>query len=114
MRRLLGGRSHVVKVLLSPDEEARLVPKPATEGLSVQRFLVESAMPEERPFAPRSKRPLPRIVTRPRGGLNGACTNLNQLTHLGNQRREVPTGVEECMVDVEVAMDRLWSSLGSS
>ncbi len=36
-------------VRLSPDEEAWIVPKAAAEGLSVQRFLVESAMPGGRP-----------------------------------------------------------------
>ena len=45
MRRLPGGRRRVVFVRLSPDEEAWIVPKAAAEGLSVQRFLVESAIP---------------------------------------------------------------------
>src|SRR5271170_2925549 len=49
MRRLPGGRRRVVFVRLSPDEEAWIVPKAAAQGLSVQRFLVESAMPEGRP-----------------------------------------------------------------
>ena len=31
-----------MKVLLPPEEEAWVVPKAAAEGLSVQRFLVES------------------------------------------------------------------------
>ena len=106
MRRLPGGRRRVVFVRLSPDEEAWIVPKAAAEGLSVQRFLVESAMPEGRPSL-LARRALYREFFAARRDLHGACTNLNQLAHLGNQRREVPTGVEGCVAEVEAAMARL-------
>ena len=49
LRRRPGGRQRVVGVRLSPEEEAWIVPRAAAEGLSVQRFLVESALPEGRP-----------------------------------------------------------------
>ena len=106
MRRLPGGRRRVVFVRLSPDEEAWIVPKAAAEGLSVQRFLVESAMPEGRPSL-LARRALYREFFAARRDLHGACTNLNQLAHLGNQRREVPTGAERCVAEVEAAMARL-------
>jgi hypothetical protein len=106
MRRLPGGRRRVVFVRLSPDEEAWIVPKAAAEGLSVQRFLVESAMPEGRPSL-LTRRALYREFFAARRDLHGACTNLNQLAHLGNQRREVPMGVEGCVVELEAAMERL-------
>ena len=106
MRRRLGGRRRVVKLLLSPEEEAWLVPKAAAEGLSVQRFLVESAMPEGRPSL-LARRTLYREFFAARRDLHGACTNLNQLAHLGNQKREVPAGVEESVAQVEDAMDRM-------
>jgi hypothetical protein len=106
MQRRLGGRKRVVKLLLSPEEEAWIVPKAAAEGLSVQRFLVESAMPEGRPSL-LARRALYGEFFAARRDLHGACTNLNQLAHLGNQKREVPTGVEDCVAEVEAAMDRL-------
>ena len=81
MRRLPGGRRRVVFVRLSPDEEAWIVPKAAAEGLSVQRFLVESAMPEGRPSL-LARRALYREFFAARRDLHGACTNLNQLAHL--------------------------------
>ena len=96
MRRLPGGRRRVVFVRLSPDEEAWIVPKAAAEGLSVQRFLVESAMPEGRPSL-LARRALYREFFAARRDLHGACTNLNQLAHLGNQRREVPLGSRDAL-----------------
>ncbi len=95
-----------MKVLLSPEEEAWVVPKAAAEGLSVQRFLVESALPEGRPSL-LARRTLYREFFAARRDLHGACTNLNQLAHLGNQRREVPTGVGGSAAEVEAAMVRL-------
>ena len=102
----LVGAGAVVKVLLSPEEEAWVVPKAAAEGLSVQRFLVESALPEGRPSL-LARRALYREFLAARRDLFGACTNLNQLAHLGNQGREVPTGVEASVAEVEAAMERL-------
>ena len=113
MRRLPGGRRRVVFVRLSPDEEAWIVPKAAAEGLSVQRFLVESAIPEGRPSL-LARRALYREFFAARRDLHGACTNLNQLAHLGNQRREVPLGVERCVAELEAAMERLVTLAGSS
>ena len=49
LRRHAGGRRRRVKVLLSPEEEAWVVPTAAAEGPPVQRFLVESALPKGRP-----------------------------------------------------------------
>jgi hypothetical protein len=95
-----------VKVLLSPEEEASVVPKAAAEGLSVQRFLVESAMPGGRPSL-LARRALYREFFAARRDLHGACTNRNQLAHLGNQRRAVPTGAEGAVAEVLAAMDCL-------
>ena len=106
LRRRAGGRRRIVKVLLSPEEEAWVVPKAAAEGLSVQRFLVESALPEGRSSL-LARRALYREFFAARRDLSGACTNLNQLADLGNQRRAVPTGVEASVADVKAAMERL-------
>ncbi len=106
LRRHAGGRRRRVKVLLSPEEEASVVPKAAAEGLSVQRFLVESALPEGRPSL-LARRALHGEFLAARRDLFGACTNLNQLAHLGNQGRDVPTGVEASVAELEAAMERL-------
>ena len=71
LRRRAGGRRRIVKVLLSPEEEAWVVPKAAAEGLSVQRFLVESAMPEGRPSLLARRASLPRVLRRQEGPSRG-------------------------------------------
>ena len=48
-------------------------------------------MPEGRPSL-LARRTLYREFFAARRDLHSACTNLNQLAHMGNQRREVPTG----------------------
>jgi hypothetical protein len=99
MRRLPGGRRRVVFVRLSPDEEAWIVPKAAAEGLLVQRFLVESALPGGRPSL-LARRALCREFLAVARDFHGACVNLNQLAHLAHVRRDVPTGADEVLAEV--------------
>jgi Bacterial mobilisation protein (MobC) len=54
-----------------------------------------------------ARRALYREFFAARRDLHGASTNLNQLPHLGNQRRELPDGVADCISELGAAMDRL-------
>ena len=93
-------------VRLSPDEEAWIVPKAAAEGLSVQRFLVESALPEGRPSL-LARRALCGEFLAVARDFHGACVNLNQLTHLAHVRRDVPSGADEVMAEVRAGGRRI-------
>jgi hypothetical protein len=106
LRRRAGGRQRVVGVRLSPEEEAWIVPRAAAEGLSVQRFLVESALPEGRPSL-LARRALCREFLAVARDLHGACVNLNQLTHLAHVRRDVPSGADEIMAEVRAGGRRI-------
>ena len=106
MRRRPGGRQRLVGVRLSPEEEAWIVPRAAAEGLSVQRLLVESAMPEGRPSL-LARRALYREFLAVARDLHGACVNLNQLTHLAHVRRDVPSGADEVLAEVRGAGRRM-------
>ena len=96
----------VVGVRLSPEEEAWIVPRAAAEGLSVQRFLVESALPEGRPSL-LARRALCREFLAVARDLHGACVNLNQLTHLAHVRRDVPSRADEVMAEVRAGGRRI-------
>ena len=106
LRRRPGGRQRVVGVRLSPEEEAWIVPRAAAEGLSVQRFLVESALPEGRPSL-LARRALCREFLAVARDFHGACVNLNQLTHLAHVRRDVPSGANEVMAEVRARGRRI-------
>ena len=106
MRRRPGGRQRLVGVRLSPEEEAWIVPKAAAEGVSVQRLLVESAMPEGRPSL-LARRALYREFLAVARDLHGACVNLNQLTHIAHVRRDIPSGADEVLAEVRGAGKRM-------
>ena len=106
MRRRPGGRQRLVGVRLSPEEEAWIVPRAAAEGVSVQRLLVASAMPEGRPSL-LARRALYREFLAVARDLHGACVNLNQLTHIAHVRRDVPSGAEEVLAEVRGAGRRM-------
>ena len=106
MRRRPGGRQRLVGVRLSPEEEAWIVPKAAAEGVSVQRLLVESAMPEGRPSM-LARRALYREFLAVARDLHGACLNLNQLTHIAHVRRDIPSGADEVLAEVQGAGKRM-------
>ena len=106
MRRRPGGRQRLVGVRLSPEEEAWIVPKAAAEGVSVQRLLVESAMPEGRPSL-LARRALYREFLAVARDLHGACVNLNQLAHIAHVRRDIPSGADEVLAEVRGAGRRM-------
>ena len=106
MRRRPGGRQRLVGVRLSPEEEAWIVPKAAAEGVSVQRLLVESTMPEGRPNL-LARRALYREFLAVARDLHGACVNLNQLTHIAHVRRDIPSGADEVLAEVRGAGKRM-------
>ncbi len=106
LRRRPGGRQRVVGVRLSPEEEASIVPRAAAEGLSLQRFLVESALPEGRPSL-LARRALCREFLAVARDFHGACVNLNQLTHMAHVRRDVPSGADEVMAEVRAGGRRI-------
>jgi hypothetical protein len=83
---------------------SRLPSSQSTE--SVLGSLRRRPMPEVRPSL-LARRALYREFFAARRDLHGACTNLNQLAHLGNQRLELPTGVEGSVAEVQAAMERL-------
>jgi hypothetical protein len=86
-------------VCACPEEEAWIAPRAAAAGPSVQRFLVESALPEVRPSL-LARRALCREFLAVARDFPGACVNLNQLTHLAHVRRGVPSGADEVVAEV--------------
>ena len=82
------------------------MPRAAAEGLSVQRFLVESALPEGRPSL-LVRRALCREFLAVARDRHGACVNLNQLTHIAHVRRDVPSGADEVMAEVRAGGRRI-------
>ncbi len=106
LRRRPGGRQRVVGVRLSSEEEAWIVPRAAAEGLSLQRFLVESALPEGRPSL-LARRALCREFLAVARDFHGACVNLNQLTHIAHVRRDVPSGADQVMAEVRAGGRRI-------
>ena len=106
LRRRPGGRRRLVGVRLSPEEEAWIVPRAAAEGVSVQRLLVESAMPEGRPSL-LARRALYREFLAVARDLHGACVNLNQLAHIAHVRRDIPSGADEVLAEVRGAGKRM-------
>ena len=81
------------------------MPRAAAEGLSVQRFLVQSALPEARPSL-LFRRALCREFLAVARDLHGACVNLNQLTHLAHVRRNVPSA-DEVIAEVRAGGRRI-------
>ncbi len=101
LRRVDGGRQRVVKVRLSVEEEAWLVPRAAAMGVSVQRLLVESAMPGG-PVPPAERRAVYRLLETGFRDLREAAVNLNQLARWGNEERQLPPGIAEAVQRLEV------------
>lgn len=103
MRRSPGGRRCVVKVLLTEDELASLRGLSGVGGVSVQRYLVESAMSGSAANAAARRRAAvdaraARVV------LKGVANNLNQLTKWANANHVLPGRLERLGDDLARAV----------
>ena len=103
MRRSLGGRSHVLYVRLTDDEDRQIRYRAAQRGFSAQRFVVEAALSGSAQGATaRSQAALE--VRAARVVLKGVANNLNQLTKWANANRALPTHLDRLVEDLARAV----------
>ena len=102
MKRSLGGRRRVVKVLLTEEEHAGLAVRAAASGVSLQRYLIEAGMSGSVSDGA-ARRRAERELTQARGVLRAAGNNLNQLAKWANANRTLPTHMESILATVEQA-----------
>ena len=110
LRRQRGGRRHVVKVLLSEREATVLSARAGRAGVSVQRFLLESALIGNEPTVS-ERHALYRTLLAARRTIAGAANNLNQLARVANTTGRVPAELEDVAGAIVKASGVLEASL---
>ncbi len=109
LRRQPGGRRRVVFVRLSEREATVLATRAERAGVSVQRFLLESALTgNEQTVSERHA--LYRTLLAARRTVAGAANNLNQLARVANATGRVPAELDR----VAEAIDRGTAALEAS
>ena len=96
----------MVKVRLSAEEEAWLVPKAAAMGVSVQRLLVESTMAGGQASVVQ-RRAVFRLLEAAGRDVHGVAVNINQMARWGNENRQFPGGLDHTVRCFEAAQARL-------
>ncbi len=89
MKRSPGGRRHVLYVRVTEEEDRRIRTLAAQEGLSAQRFLIETALSGSTQSAA-LRRHAAVEARAARAILRGVANNLNQLTKWANANHSLP------------------------
>jgi len=103
MRRSLGGRSHVLYVRLTDDEDRQIRYRAAQRGFSAQRFVVEAALSGSAEGAT-ARRQAALEVRAARVVLKGVANNLNQLAKWANANRALPPHLDRLVEDLAQAV----------
>jgi hypothetical protein len=108
-----GGRRHAHRVLVTPEEEARLVQLAEAQRVTVPRLLVESAL-REAGETPTQRREAMAELFAVRRLLAAVSNNVNQIARHANAGEEFPAdaagaliGVRRVVVRVDGAIDGL-------
>lgn len=106
-----GGRvaRHVVRV--SPEEEARLVLRANSLGVTVARLMVESALSETPGETVTQRRADLAELFRLIRILSGVATNLNQVAKIANGTGEIPGEAAGVIVTVKNLLSRVDAAL---
>jgi hypothetical protein len=99
MKRSPGGRSHVLYVRVTQEEDRRIRDLAAQEGLSAQRFLIETALSGSTQGAA-FRRHAAVEMRAARAILRGVANNLNQLTTWANANHALPTSLDRVVEDL--------------
>lgn len=109
LRRQNGGRPHVVFVRLSEREATVIRARAERAGVSVPRFLVESAVVGQQTLSERHA--LYRTLLAARRTLAGLANNVNQMARVANTTGHVPGELGELAVALSGAAGALEESL---
>lgn len=110
LRREPGGRTNVVFVRLSEREATFIKARAQAAGVSVPRFLVESAMGGNQTISERHA--LYRTLLAARRTLAGLANNVNQMAKVANTTGRVPAELGEMNKTLATAAAALEESLG--
>jgi uncharacterized protein (DUF1778 family) len=116
MKRSRGGRSHVLYVRLTDDEDRQIRHRAAQQGLSAQRFVVEAALSRSSENAT-ARRQAALDALAARVVLKGVANNLNQLTKWANANRVLPPRLDhlvEALARAVVATEETAVTLGGA
>lgn len=104
-RRKPGGRSKQINVKVSIDEHEQLAARAAEAGVSVPRFMVESALGGG--VKPSQRRAVIASCLAARRQVTGAASNLNQLARWANTIESYPPGTERTAEALADALEHL-------
>ena len=116
MRRSLGGRSQILYVRLTDDEDRQIRLRAAQQGFSAQRFVVEAALSGSAESAT-ARRQAALEVQAARVVLKGVANNLNQLTKWANANRALPPHLDllvEALAKAVMTTEETAVSLGGA
>jgi hypothetical protein len=99
MKRALGGRHHILYVRVTKEEDRQIRILAAQEGLSAQRFLIETALSGSAQSAA-LRRHAAVEMRAARAILRGVANNLNQLTKWANANHVLPRFLEGVVEDL--------------
>jgi len=108
-RRAQHGRSGVVYVRVTPDEEEAIRTRATAAGVSAPRLLVELAVLGKDGASERRARN--RLLLDLRRQVVGIATNLNQLAKWANTREQVPPGLASSLAAAERALEELTAAV---
>jgi uncharacterized protein (DUF1778 family) len=115
MRRSVGGRNQVLYVRLTEGEDSRIRQLALRQGLSAQRFVIESALSGSAEIATARRRAAVEVQSA-RAILKGIANNLNQLTKWANTNRALPDQLERVTKNLTQAIatvEKTSADLGS-
>jgi hypothetical protein len=110
LRRQPGGRTHNVRLVLSDRELTVLTARAERAGVSVQRFLLESALIGNQQTVT-ERHALYRTLLAARRTVAGVANNLNQLARVANTTGRLPGELGNAMESVVQASGALEASL---
>jgi Bacterial mobilisation protein (MobC) len=103
MKRSPGGRRHVLYVRVTEEEDRRIRNRAAQEGLSAQRFLLETALSGSTQSAA-LRRHAAVEMRAARAILRGVANNLNQLAKWSNANHSLPDSLDGIVEDLARAV----------
>jgi hypothetical protein len=101
-----GGRQHAHRVLVTPEEEARLVQLAEAERVTVPRLLIEAALAGGGE-TPTQRRHAMVALFGLRRSLAGLATNVNQLATYANVSGRFPREADDVLPDIRRAVERI-------